>query len=1565
MARGEDAFTAADSLCRLQRLQATCGALRESEGVDALLFVGGVDGRDNLGSVRCLNFLLGGVGGVELHEREQCVGKWGEDVVLLVRPDGCEIHVGHAHYEALRPFIAAWGNVEVHTLPPRHIPKRPDREDEARDDDEASSDESLGGRGDGSDDSEEEEEEEDVLQDFKLTALVSMLTGVTTVGVACTPNGPGEMETERWPLLQAYGIEGVGRSGFFTMSTTVVDTWDVIHRACFTQLDGAQLRRELARSAPPFRQHWEASLATMDARRAPGRMTLTPALAFDPLTEFFAYGTLRRPVGFGAFDEADAPRVGFGLGTDDDLRGGDDARLENVRASAAGHARGPALHCTVEARHPKSPGLRCARTYVFGQGCVTATAINGFTKRVDDDDHHAALDSENQSRLREPPRATDEADVAALVGLYAAAVAAGRDAASAACDAWAAGAGPETWTRGDAVEIAVVAAARRAFAGAADAIGVPPRVGSDRASALDVSVDATDPSNARPSPAAGDGAIGERRGDVGFGLGDVGFGHGVARCAAYVRVALRGIVGVESGEPLGAIVYGDSFVPGGVLTTGDGGEERSALAPLVLTSGVPLVRSWPAAGAETDACEGCGDATRKMVEDARLNFRARRKARAAKKAKAEKRRAAKGGRGGAEDAPAEEAAKASTADDEVFLDDELEFESEEGDENAAPGNSDAEGPEEGPEDDDGDDFFASSDDDDDDDDAARSFAPLASTYRVDETLALGPSLLVPKPEPVLAFVPAFDVRSGSSSNPDPDPDPKPSMDPRVFDVVSGDDGARAGEWHVFDNGVAFVPDHGVPLHLVLGVNVAAIDIHDALVDADGVADDAAGPVAVFRLSRPCAIAPSHLFLRTNVGRMSDEDDDGGTRRLNGTTSGDLRRLNGTTSGDLRRLNGTTSVAFSLAPLGDASKRHFARVVVPRWRRVASGHRRGVVGRDGSGAFSGCEVRTGLGAYAAASPSQAWACGRARSTRERAGGIALASAAARAEASVAHKRFQTREPDSAVIAAATALDATRTGLHTGTGTRVLSPSRASEARARDAPKETGDRDDGASIDDDVELTLLVGAPDGCQDEVFDALRRCASGSATWIATEAVAPCHAADSVEELARALASNVAGAVRAAGRGDGGARKPRRVCVIARTYESAAEVAASVTEATTLAAESSSARTSPPTDGDAGGGVVRMRLGAVTACVAADGFFADAERRPARGALAQVTPPACDNVVLLPTGAASRGAASSFSSFSSAPGAVPAPTSRELLEDAGAWIRAAIRARGGDVNVTVGARRLLSSPLAAATATKKNLAFATTSSFAVPPTSDSRRDLARRRVVAEGDVDLRAVVSCVRGMFALGRRARPKSPEELRRLPPDERLAYDLSRFAEVDPASPVVAHAEIAATIGGDGDTTTMFRRVYNFTAAARGEDVVDEEDGADAAGAVATRVEITVSGSNVAGEGLNLAERVRACARRGPPPRPLRTAASLREEELAAVARRCKDEADLPTGWYYDGAVYVSYDGLRRTSAHPRMDEYVGATVEEMNGAIEEWNARAEEARNALRGVTITAEEVRAYA
>jgi hypothetical protein len=189
-------------------------------------------------------------------------------------------------------------------------------------------------------------------------------------------------------------------------------------------------------------------------------------------------------------------------------------------------------------------------------------------------------------------------------------------------------------------------------------------------------------------------------------------------------------------------------------------------------------------------------------------------------------------------------------------------------------------------------------------------------------------------------------------------------------------------------------------------------------------------------------------------------------------------------------------------------------------------------------------------------------------------------------------------------------------------------------------------------------------------------------------------------------------------------------------------------------------------------------------------------------------------------------------------------------------------------------------------------------------------------------------------------------------------RLAYDLTRFLELDPSAPTVMHAEIVATLA-DGDVRTV-RRVYNSTAAAPFSDKFSDEF----AGAVATDVQVLVSGINVAGlNGLDLAGRVRSCAHRGPQPESLMTTSSLSEEDRGAIVTRCKEEAELPDGWYYDGAVYVSYDGLTRTDEHPRLDEYVAAYVRELNEAIVERNAVAEEARNALRGVSVTADEVTA--
>ena len=190
-------------------------------------------------------------------------------------------------------------------------------------------------------------------------------------------------------------------------------------------------------------------------------------------------------------------------------------------------------------------------------------------------------------------------------------------------------------------------------------------------------------------------------------------------------------------------------------------------------------------------------------------------------------------------------------------------------------------------------------------------------------------------------------------------------------------------------------------------------------------------------------------------------------------------------------------------------------------------------------------------------------------------------------------------------------------------------------------------------------------------------------------------------------------------------------------------------------------------------------------------------------------------------------------------------------------------------------------------------------------------------------------------------------------------RLAYDLTRFLELDPNAPTVMHATIVATLA-DGDARTV-RCVYNSTAAAPFSDKFSNNH--EFTGDVATEVQIIVSGRGVGGDGLDLAGRVRSCAHRGPQPESLMTMSSLSEEDRGAIATRCKEEAELPDGWYYDGAVYVSYDGLTRTDEHPRLDEYVAQYVKGLNEAIVERNAVAEETRNALRGVSVTADEVTA--
>ena len=217
-------------------------------------------------------------------------------------------------------------------------------------------------------------------------------------------------EIERWPLAMAYGLEGVGRSGFFTMNFEVKDVCDTLRRTCYARLDRAALTRELDHNVPQFVAQWldvadaleEASAGKRASLFSPGRTfdsreKKTNERAFaEALFDFFEYGSLRTPVGLRpACAVLDAPLV----------------TLEKT-------------HATVEATHPKSPGVKIARTFFLGDGARRAAAANGF---VENDRFTPPGD---ECAIRDETH-TDEIHAALLAGAHAGVVAAARAAARA------------------------------------------------------------------------------------------------------------------------------------------------------------------------------------------------------------------------------------------------------------------------------------------------------------------------------------------------------------------------------------------------------------------------------------------------------------------------------------------------------------------------------------------------------------------------------------------------------------------------------------------------------------------------------------------------------------------------------------------------------------------------------------------------------------------------------------------------------------------------------------------------------------------------------------------------------------------------------------------------------------------------------------------------------------------------------------------------------------------------------------------------------------------------------
>lgn len=173
---------------RLRRLQRLAASL----GLDGLLAVPGLDGRFNAGSAQLLGHLLQGTSNRDAADAVHLSAELLDSVLLLTQQ-------GVAAYAPSIKTASQLSEMLGDTVPGvlQVVSPTP-----------------------------AEASDPDAVEECKLGTFVQMLRGMQRLGIpwaaaSATPAAPKPMELEKWPLLQAYGLEGVGRAGFFTQNFQV------------------------------------------------------------------------------------------------------------------------------------------------------------------------------------------------------------------------------------------------------------------------------------------------------------------------------------------------------------------------------------------------------------------------------------------------------------------------------------------------------------------------------------------------------------------------------------------------------------------------------------------------------------------------------------------------------------------------------------------------------------------------------------------------------------------------------------------------------------------------------------------------------------------------------------------------------------------------------------------------------------------------------------------------------------------------------------------------------------------------------------------------------------------------------------------------------------------------------------------------------------------------------------------------------------------------------------------------------------------------------------------------
>uniref|UniRef100_A0A8C5F5I4 Dynein axonemal assembly factor 9 n=1 Tax=Gadus morhua TaxID=8049 RepID=A0A8C5F5I4_GADMO len=297
--------------------------LRKTGGsptADGVLCVLGIDSRYNAGCTELANFLFYGLYGKNQMNLDHVLEEFPEevldDVILLIQWDCVHLYCNPVNYSYLLPYVSHWRNLHLYCLTPS------------------------------------EYEDEEAAEEFKISSFVSMMKDCSCVRVPFSSQGHMQnfhmFMLEKWPIVQAFALEGIGGGSFFTMKYKVGP-------------GNPNPDPDLVN----FEKQWSNFFSSMDLESHLSIQEVSEAQAGEVFRSYYSHGLISSNIPENS--KARQPFMLFGShSSKEELESYSfNFPSESHVVRSTGTHGGPATHMVLQCVAPKGP-LACARTYFFG-----------------------------------------------------------------------------------------------------------------------------------------------------------------------------------------------------------------------------------------------------------------------------------------------------------------------------------------------------------------------------------------------------------------------------------------------------------------------------------------------------------------------------------------------------------------------------------------------------------------------------------------------------------------------------------------------------------------------------------------------------------------------------------------------------------------------------------------------------------------------------------------------------------------------------------------------------------------------------------------------------------------------------------------------------------------------------------------------------------------------------------------------------------------------------------------------------------------------------------------------